>query len=87
MGEDGVIVDNAFYPYRKFKSFSLVYDPPHSKYLYLNWRREGDHSLPIPLEDVNPLKVRESLLAYMDEDFGRESEDLSEVLAGLLRLR
>ncbi|MBT5338244.1 hypothetical protein HN858_04115 [Candidatus Falkowbacteria bacterium] len=87
VGEDGLIVDTQFFSYKVLKSFSIVYEPPTIKYLYLDFRKAVRKSLPIPLEDVNPLKVREALLNYIDEDLEREEEDFDETFERILRLR
>ena len=87
IAEDGVIVDSQFFPYRILTSFSIIYEPPEIKMLYLDFRSDMRQSLPIPLEDINPLKVRDALLNYLDENVEREEEELGETFERVFRLR
>lgn len=87
IGEDGIIVDKRFYPYKELKSFWIIYEPPHSKYLYLDFKSQIKKSLPVPLEDANPLAVREALLNYLIENLEEEDEHLGETLSRVLKIR
>lgn len=87
IGEDGIILDKRFYSYKILKSFWLVYDPPEVKYLYLDFKNQMKKSLPIPLEEINPLAVREVLLNYLEENLNKEEEELDETVARLFDLR
>lgn len=87
IGEDGIIVDSKFYPYKILKSFWIIYEPPQVKYLYLDFKNSVKKSLPIPLEDINPLVVREALLNFIDEDIEKEDEDFDETFARIFNIR
>lgn len=87
IGEDGIIVDKSFYPYKMLKSFWLIYDPPEIKYLYLDFKSSVRKSLAIPLEDANPLELREALLNFIEEDLQHEEEELDEILARMFHVR
>jgi hypothetical protein len=82
----GVLIGNTFTHYRDFKDFAIVYQPPEVKKLYLETRGALKPRFTIPLEDINPLAVREILLDYLDEDLEREEEASSEVLTRLFKL-
>jgi len=87
IAEDGIIVDKQFYPYRDLKNFWLAYEPPEVKLLYLEFKSSIKGGLPIPLEDINPLEVRNALLDYLDEDLEKDEEELNETLARVFKVR
>ncbi|MDD5342607.1 MAG: hypothetical protein PHH01_03315 [Patescibacteria group bacterium] len=79
--EDGLEVENRFYSFDSIAKFWLIYKPPESKYLYLNFKSNLRPDLVIQLENANPVKVRDILLNYLKEDPTKEDESLSEVLS------
>jgi hypothetical protein len=87
IGEDGVIVDKKFYPYKDLKNFWIVYDPPAYKYLYLEFKSDIRGTYPVPLVDENPLKIREYLLNYVDEDIEKEEAGFDEAFSKLIKFR
>jgi len=87
IGEDGIILDNKFYPWKILRSFWFAYEPPTIKYLYVETKKQVQRYLPIPLEDVNPLNIREILLNYIDEDLEKDEEELDDTLARILKIR
>jgi hypothetical protein len=87
IGEDGIILDNKFYPWKILKSFWFAYEPPTIKYLYIETNRQVQRYLPVPLEDINPLTIREILLNYLDEDLEKDDEELDDTLARILKIR
>ena len=44
------------------------------------------HRITIPLEDINPVELREVLLMYIEEDLEKEEEPTTESLTKILRL-
>ena len=83
--EDGIILGDHFYPYKGFKSFWIIYEPPEIKNLYLDfkgWRPK----LSVPLMNQNPLKVRETLLKYLEEDLEKEEESTTDYLSRRLKI-
>lgn len=84
--EDGVAIGETFFPYRELGQFWIIYEPPHVKTLYFHFRSTIRPRLPIPLEDENPLDIRQILLQYLPEDLERESEPTSDALSRILRL-
>lgn len=87
VGEDGVIIDRRFYPYKALKSFSIIYEPPHSKYLFLDFQSAVKGSISVPLGDMNPLTLREVLLNYIEENLERDSESFHNTFEKMMRLR
>jgi len=87
IGEDGVIIDRRFYPYKALKSFSIIYDPPQSKYLFFDFQSGLKGSTSVPLADANPLQVREALLNYIAENLERDSESFHNTFEKMMRMR
>ena len=87
IGEEGVIVGRKMHDYDEIKNFSIVYKPNQEiKRLYFEFKNIITPRLSIPLEDMNPLPIREFLLKYLPEDLERTDEPLSEGLARILKL-
>lgn len=82
----GIIVGNTYYEYPAVKDFSVVYDPPEVKYLYVDFRSVWQPLVSIPLEDVDPNEVRKHLLPYCAENLERMEEELTDVLRRMYKL-
>jgi len=82
----GVVLGNAFYPYKDIKDFSLVYDPPEIKVLYLDFHKPWLPLVSVPLEEVDPNRVRETLLPFSLENLDRAEESLTDVVRRLYKL-
>lgn len=84
---DGVVVGNKFYNYDGMKNFAIVYKPNENiKQLYFEFKSAIKQRLSIPLENANPLIIRENLLKYLEEDLERTDPPLSENLTHILKL-
>ncbi len=86
MTSRGVLVGDEFVPYKNLKSFWILYDPPHTKCLYLDFRNSITPHIRVALEDQDPLKVRSALLEFLHEESSREGEPISELLGRVLKL-
>ena len=85
--DEGLMLGKKFYDYDEIDNFSIVYKPKQKvKNVYFEFKSSLRHRLSIPLENVNPLTLREFLLQYMDEDLERTDQPLSEGLARLFKL-
>lgn len=82
----GIIVGDTYYDYQSIRDFSIVYDPPDVKLLYLDFFAMAHPLLSISLEDVDPNIVRENLLPFCLENFKRNQEDLTDVMRRLYKL-
>lgn len=78
--EEGLIIDQTLYLWEEIKHFWFVYEPPHAKTLYFEFKSWHLPRLPIPLLEQNPLDLREILLEYIDENIEREGEPISDSL-------
>ncbi|MFH1772991.1 MAG: hypothetical protein ABH818_01365 [Patescibacteria group bacterium] len=85
--DEGVIVGKKFYDYDEIKNFSIIYKPRQDvKNLYFEFQNSFKHRLSIPLNNIDPLRVRDTLLQYIEEDLERTNQPLSEGLAQLFKL-
>ena len=85
--DQGVIVGKNFYDYDVLKDFSIVYKPNQDiKNLYFEFKNVIKPRLSIPLNNFNPLPIRENLLKYLPEDLERTDQPLSEALAKIFKL-
>ena len=84
--EDGLELGEKFYAYKDIKNFWIIYEPPKVKSLYFDFKNVFRPRLNLPLENINPLKIRETLLNYLEEDLEQENEPPTDGLARWLKL-
>jgi hypothetical protein len=84
--EDGLEVGRNFYNFKDIKKFYIIYQPPEVKTLYFDFKSTLRPTLPIPLENQNPLKVREILKKYLEEDLEKEEEPASDAVSRSLKI-
>jgi len=85
--DEGIILGKKFIDYSELKNFSIIYKPRQDiKKIYFEFEGVFRPRLSIFLDNINPLKIRDILLNYLQEDLERENEPLSESLAKLFRL-
>lgn len=82
----GVLIDDTYYDYDHVRDFSLIYDPPHSKLLYIDFHSRLQPILPIPLEDTDPNEVRRALLPFCAENLKRNEERLTDIARRMYKL-
>ena len=82
----GIGVGGRFWSWRELKNFWLIYEPPEIKTLYVSFRHSIAPHLTVPLEDENPLPIREGLLRFLPEDLTKDEEPLSDWLSRLIKL-
>lgn len=84
--EDGIALGTAFYPHRAVKSFWFVYEPPHVRNLYIDFKSAVRPRLTVDLMDENPNEVRKALSRHVPEDLTEEDEPLSEILGRVFKI-
>jgi len=82
----GIQIGDQMIPYKDIKSFFIIYEPPAIKQLYFQLKSGLFGRVSIPLGDINPIKVREILLDYIDEDLEAEDEPLSDSMGRMFKL-
>ena len=85
VGEHGVAWDGKLHLYSDLAHFSLIYNPPHAKVLYLHQKTGINPRLRIHLQDQDPLALRDHLKRYLRENLDLQDEYPSDTLARLLR--
>jgi len=82
----GVVVGDMYYDYMSIRDFSIVYEPPEVKNLYLDFYAFSHPMITVPLEDVDPNIVRDQLLVFCQENLNRNEEHLTDVVRRLYKL-
>lgn len=82
----GVVVGTDFYPYKEIKDFSIIFDPPDVKILYVDFNSMWRPLIAVPLEVVNPNLLRDAILPYAFENLERENEHLTDLVRRLYKL-
>lgn len=85
--QSGVQVGDKFYLYRDIDSFAIVYEPPAVKRLYITLKAATlRREISIPLNNKNPLKVRSTLLDFLEEDLTRDKESMNDAMARVFKI-
>lgn len=82
----GIVVGDMYYDYQSIRDFSIVYDPPEVKLLYLDFHAMSHPIISISLEDTDPNEVRECLLPFCLENLKRNEESLTDLFRRLYKL-
>lgn len=82
----GIEIGDKFFQYKDLKEFFIIYEPPVISNLFIRPKNKMTPTFNIPLLDQNPIKVREILMQFLDEDVNAEEEPTSDFLARLLKL-
>ena len=82
----GIVMNKRFYPYHSLNSFWIIFDPPLTKHLYLEFQSSVRPALSVHLGDQNPADIRNSLRRFVYEDLEKREEPLSEVLWRVFKL-
>ncbi len=83
--EDGFEIGKNFYAHDDISKFWIIYKPP-AKTLYLRFKSAFRPVLGIPLEDTDPVKLRQSLTKYLTEDLDQEDEPASDAYGRLFKI-
>lgn len=84
--EKGIVIDEKLYAYESMRAFWVIYQPPTVNTLYVDFKNAFATELSIPLGRKNPVKIREILLDYMQEDLEKEDETTADYLRRALKL-
>ncbi len=82
----GIVFNHEFFDYERIKDFGIVYNPPEVKNLYITFNNRLSPMLSIPLEDANPIRLRQTLLSYVFENINRDDESLTDILTRVYKL-
>ncbi|HLD20208.1 MAG TPA: hypothetical protein VJB93_03120, partial [Patescibacteria group bacterium] len=79
-------IGNEVFEFKNLERFWILYEPPLAKNLYIEFKNKIKPRLRIPLENENPLLVRDFLLEHIKEDLEREDLPLSDQFSKLLKI-
>lgn len=86
IGENGMVFDGQLLLWQDVDNFSIVYQPPVTKRLYIEQRSALRPRTHVLLEDEDPIALREFLRRHINENFDLQYEPISDTLARLLKL-
>lgn len=82
----GIMIEDKFYYFKDIKKFWLLYEPPEVKNIYFEFKSSLTPTLMIPLNNQNPLTVRQILKEHLLEDLAKENESTAETLARYFKI-
>ena len=74
------------YEFKDLTNFSIIYHPPETKLLYIETSNVIKPRLRIPLDEQNPIEIRNHLKDFLDENTVLQEEHFSDILARLLKI-
>ncbi len=86
LGNNGLVISGKLYLYQDLETFSIIYQPPMLKILYIDTRSILTPRLRILLDEQNPLEVRQHLKQYLREDMDLRGEYVSDIVGRLLKI-
>ena len=87
IADEGLIIGQKFIDFDELKNFSIIYKPrQNTKQIYFEFHNVLRPRLSIQLNNMNPLKIRDILLNYLQEDLERENEPFSERIGKLFKI-
>lgn len=86
IGNNGIVWRGEFLGYDDIHNFSIIYEPPHVRVLYVEPKSVLQPRLRIYLGDQNPVAIRDHLRQYVREDLELRDEHLTDLISKLLKL-
>ncbi|MDO8584362.1 MAG: hypothetical protein Q7R83_04255 [bacterium] len=86
VGDAGVVLNGKLYLYRELDHFAIVYQPPYTKVLYIDHKNPVVPRLRLPLQETDPVELRDHLKQFLSEDMDLQEEHLSDIVARLLKI-
>ncbi len=86
VGDNGVVIDGRLHLFQDLERFSVIYQPPMSKVLYIEPRSALTPRLRLELMDEDPVELRNHLKRFLREDLDLQGEHVSDIFGRLLRI-
>ena len=86
IGDNGLVINGKLYLYQDLDTFSIIYQPPVVKVLYIETRNILTPRLRIALDEQDPLGIRQHLKQYLREDLDLRGEYVSDIVGRLLKI-
>ncbi len=84
--DTGIEITHHFTPWKEIKEFYIIYEPPHVKNIYFEFKKFTKPTLVIPLQKQNPVRIRAYLLRYLIENIEQESEPVTHTMGRHLKI-
>ena len=86
IGDNGIVIDGKLIEYNKLHNFSIIYQPPYTKLLYIERKSFIKPRIKLFLENEDPIAIREHLLQYLEENLDLQEEHFSDILGRLFKI-
>lgn len=78
----GIVLNNRFYPYSELSDFYIIYNPPEVKTIFFEPHTIFRPRLRVEMtEDQDPTEIKFVLRQFLEENFSKEEEPLSDKIA------
>lgn len=82
----GISVENNHYPWRKFRSFFIIYNPPYVNRLYFE-KKDKQGYLGLELnDDLDPYELRDIMLSFLPENIDKDDEELIDTVRRIFKI-
>lgn len=82
----GMLVGNENFPWRNFRSFFIIYNPPYVNRLYLE-KRDKKGYVGLELNDeLDPYELREIMLNFLPENIDKDDEELIDMVRRIFKI-
>ena len=82
----GIALSDSFISYKDIRDFSIVFNPPAVKLIYIDFKSSFKPLLAIPLENIDPNDAREILLQYVKENLSRTEETFTDLICRVYKI-
>lgn len=82
----GMMVGKSNYPWRDFRSFFIIYNPPYTNRLYLEKKgKQGYLGLELN-EQLDPYELREIMFNFLPENIDKDDEELIDSIRRIFKI-
>ena len=86
IGDNGLVVNGKLYLFQDLGAFSIIYQPPYVKTLYVETHNILTPRLRLLLDNQDPIGIRQHLKQYLREDLDLRGEYVSDIVGRLLKI-
>jgi hypothetical protein len=86
IGHNGIVWRGDFFSFDDIHNFSIIYEPPRVRILYIEPKSLFSPRIRIHLGEQDPVAIRDHLRQYVSEDLTLRDEHLSDIVSRLLKL-
>ncbi len=82
----GIQIGEKFYKYKDINNFFIIYEPPTISNLYIQMKTRLSPRINIPLGEQNPIKIRDILMNFINEDVDIDDEPFEDYMSKVLKI-